>query len=400
MNRIKSFIIIFFSILPITIYAQINLRPGYIITNSNDTIYGSIDFRTAERNAHQCTFKETASEETTYYAPGEIYAYRFTDDGKFYVTRSVKVNDVEQKYFLEYIIQGIISMYYLPGETTRFYFETEEGKMVEVAKEDKYMTNDDGKSGIKQDTRYIGILSYLFSENKESVKKIPRLSFGKENLAKLTKEYHYAVCETGKECIEFEAKKDNNYVKFSYTILAGMKIHTIDVVCLRYWKMKSASPSLGIDVRTEIPRLSRVFGAHIALDVSAFRGERAITAKNNGYLQFKSESFVVDNRIGIRYTPIRGKLGLYVEAGYAQSFLMDIKQKSIQEVYTHEGEIKIAEKDYSNYLPSSLFVGYYAGIGLDYPLKKHVISLNGYYSHRTKNTNDINTINISAGFTF
>ena len=36
--------------------AQVNPKPGFIITNHGDTIRGNIDFRTNERLSRQCEF--------------------------------------------------------------------------------------------------------------------------------------------------------------------------------------------------------------------------------------------------------------------------------------------------------------------------------------------------------
>ncbi|WP_455586775.1 hypothetical protein [Bacteroides sp.] len=42
-----------------------------------------IDFRTAEQNAQVCSFRADTSRLVQRYVPGDISAYRFTDDGKF-----------------------------------------------------------------------------------------------------------------------------------------------------------------------------------------------------------------------------------------------------------------------------------------------------------------------------
>lgn len=41
----------------ITIQAQRNYRPGFIITLQKDTIYGQIDFRTEVMNELRCVFR-------------------------------------------------------------------------------------------------------------------------------------------------------------------------------------------------------------------------------------------------------------------------------------------------------------------------------------------------------
>ena len=68
-----------------TVFAQGNYKEAYIITLQNDTVYGFVDFSTDENNSKQCNFKKTLSAtDVTQYAPGEIYGYRFVEEGKFY----------------------------------------------------------------------------------------------------------------------------------------------------------------------------------------------------------------------------------------------------------------------------------------------------------------------------
>lgn len=43
-------------------YGQINPHPGYIVTNENDTISGTLDLRTSSVNSRQCTFRAMGGE--------------------------------------------------------------------------------------------------------------------------------------------------------------------------------------------------------------------------------------------------------------------------------------------------------------------------------------------------
>ena len=40
------------------VQAQVNPQEGYVITNDNDTIYGTIDYLTDEQNVKQCLFQK------------------------------------------------------------------------------------------------------------------------------------------------------------------------------------------------------------------------------------------------------------------------------------------------------------------------------------------------------
>lgn len=74
------------------LYAQNNYRPGFIITVQKDTIYGEIDYRTDKMNAKRCVFQSQGNDtEPVTYHPFEILGYRFTDDGKYYVSKNIEL---------------------------------------------------------------------------------------------------------------------------------------------------------------------------------------------------------------------------------------------------------------------------------------------------------------------
>ena len=52
--------------------AQTNPQPGYIITNENDTIRGTIDYLNDFRNMHTCHFRADGAQDFQKYKPGEI----------------------------------------------------------------------------------------------------------------------------------------------------------------------------------------------------------------------------------------------------------------------------------------------------------------------------------------
>lgn len=75
MRKLLCTFVMLFGILPIK--AQVNPQPGYIITNDNDTLRGTIDYRTDAKNARSCLFM--ADGETSYkeYLPLLSRAHRW-----------------------------------------------------------------------------------------------------------------------------------------------------------------------------------------------------------------------------------------------------------------------------------------------------------------------------------
>lgn len=102
-------IIIFFSILQIK--AQSDFRDGYFVKNDNDTIFGLIDYRGNKANAKKCVFKKDIDSVKRVYNPDEINSFRFFDS-KYYVSKTLIVDDKTEQLFLEYLINGIVDMYY------------------------------------------------------------------------------------------------------------------------------------------------------------------------------------------------------------------------------------------------------------------------------------------------
>jgi len=93
----KKDLIISFLLLTLSLngYSQNDWRQGYIIENSDDTIYGLIDYRSPKSNSQYCYFRESEQVETIKYSPKQIKGYRYVY-GKYYVSKSIKINEIER----------------------------------------------------------------------------------------------------------------------------------------------------------------------------------------------------------------------------------------------------------------------------------------------------------------
>jgi len=86
----KALLILCSFILLLSANAQSNFKPGYLITNDNDTVYGFVDYRTDQMNAEMCRFRQANDDKTQIYSPEQINGYRFIEEGKFYVSPILK----------------------------------------------------------------------------------------------------------------------------------------------------------------------------------------------------------------------------------------------------------------------------------------------------------------------
>ena len=73
--------------MPMQTTAQVNPQKGYVITNGNDTVHGTIDYLTDARNAKECLFQRRGEDAYKSLSPADIRGYRLADDGIYYVSR-------------------------------------------------------------------------------------------------------------------------------------------------------------------------------------------------------------------------------------------------------------------------------------------------------------------------
>jgi hypothetical protein len=92
-------------------YSQSDFVPGYILINKQDTIFGLIDYRDDKYNSLECRFKKTEKDTVSTFSAAQIYGYRFIDS-KYYVSRPIKIKGEQKTLFLEYLVEGVVDLYY------------------------------------------------------------------------------------------------------------------------------------------------------------------------------------------------------------------------------------------------------------------------------------------------
>jgi len=277
---IPTFLILFCFF--ISINAQENYSPGYIITNTYDTLRGYINYKTDIQNAKVCHFKTNLNDKEQFFLPGQIAGYRFTDVGRFYVTKSVTIKDSARTVFLEYLVKGIMNLYYYTEKSDAssdiyfnhfYFFENENGEMNFITKgPDKVIVIDNGSLKNREDNKYKGMLRYIFRDCEPIGNEALQSNFKQETMVELTKDYHKMVCTSGEECIEFVTKPDTHYYKFNYTIYVASDY------CLNYNNNdygnrssrveNSISPIIGAQINLSIPRWIKFLSLQADLSVT------------------------------------------------------------------------------------------------------------------------------------
>ena len=192
------------------IYAQPDFRSGYVIDFSGDTLFGDIDYRGDLLMGSVCKIK-ISDEEIIEYSPYDIMGFRFIDS-KYFVSKEIAGKMV----FLEYLINGKISIYYLRDEIGDHYYIDKEGLgITELPYEEGIKRANlqktiyetlENEEIVYNTTIHMGLLKIYMQDYPEIFQRIEDLNKPDHvPLIKLAEKYHFSVCPD-EQCLIYEKK--------------------------------------------------------------------------------------------------------------------------------------------------------------------------------------------------
>ncbi|WP_101689916.1 outer membrane beta-barrel protein [Dysgonomonas massiliensis] len=397
----KKILAILFFLTPIlSLFAQQNLSDGYIITNSNDTIHGQIDLRTSTINQQRCTFVD-ASNNSKIYLPGEIKGYRYINEGKFYISKTITVDNSEQLIFAEYLVQGGLSLFYFEKDGLAYFIFEEEGK------EHFYITKHppvEVDRKMKEDTKYVGMLKYYFRDSSPTMMKlIEKSKFYQRSMIKIAKQYNDENClNPGQNsCIIFENDNPDKFgLQFKFSVYTGIQNTTYSG---HLFDASSTFPLLGGQVYINNPRWSKSFGFVVDLSFSKMKKEsqKLKSPITSSYNILKYDMYDMSVKLGLRYTYSKYRLRPSIEGGLSSAYI--IKNNSTWASASNSTIINRQDYDVRKF-----HIGWYVGMGVEYNIiKDQFIFLRFNYDKfsetdymQTSGTDHISLWQLKLGYTF
>jgi len=265
MKRV-TFITAVFLLSLINTFAQKEYKPAYVITTDYDTIYGFVSNDADNKLSGICQFKLNETSEPVKYKPEDLIGYRFIND-KFFITKPIPIGDKIEKRFVEYLINGIVSIYSYSTVNGVRYFAQKEGdetlrELIQSEKE-VYINNE---RYVNVEKPFINALSLLMIDAPELTGKIEDTNLGRKSLINISKEYHNMVCKDH-SCITYEKKIVKPLIQvgvvadYNYTDLIerDITIYDEDVIIHSTAGIfedefsKSYSPAIGLSVKYFFP---------------------------------------------------------------------------------------------------------------------------------------------------
>lgn len=221
MKLSKLILLVVFVLTTICGFTQGNFKKAYIVKNNNDTIHGVVDYTNPEDISLNCFFRKDSTSQILDYNPSDLKSFCF-DKGKKFISKEVKYHDDTTNLFLEYLLKGIVNLYYckVNGEDV-FYIEKDSILMQLSNDEEKIEINN--KVYLRNIHKYIGMLKMLLSDVESFSDKIDNTDFDFMSLIKLLKQYHNQVC-SNESCIVYYKKESKlNDVKWKVNFGLSME---------------------------------------------------------------------------------------------------------------------------------------------------------------------------------
>ncbi len=371
----------------VSIFSQSNYKEGYIITNSNDTIVGQIDFRTDHTNSSVCKFKKTETAVENKYYPGDIAGYRFLNEGKYYVSRTLDINGLQKNVFLEFLVQGLLNLYYLQLDNDYYFFENKNGELISFTKKpDEIIEN----NRIKTDNRYKGIISSVLKDDLPLALKTSNIGFDRKSMIECTKEYHNDMCESGEKCIIFENDYTKKFTKFELSAFTGVELNNIKINDSTLSQMLSVSPIIGIGLNISSPRLLKSLSLILDATLSKIDGTCYYSNEFTNF-QYSFKGIKSNFSGGLEYIYQKGRIRPTASAELSYQYLFNL-ESSLKRTYQTITNVK---------LPLNSSPGIKAGIGADFQIRaNNFIVVRLLYSNHNNHYDVNNTLQLKLGYKF
>ena len=388
--------------------AQTNPKPGYVITNSGDTIRGIIDFRTNEKLSRQCDFWANDGNVKTTYKPGDIEGFRFDHNGKYFVSRRLNVTGEPELYFAEFMVHGKMNLYCIAHNSDEFYFfEREDGEMAELTKRSTNYTSSekvalqDVKDDLQEKREQYGKVKSLLQKSWKAVEGMDDNNMSRSKLINVVRDYHNDVCTDGGKCMVYEYKEKSDKVKLHFKIFAGYAYYVTEKNDHQTYldeNYPGGTFEFGIGGEVDLERVMKGFSAELDIFYTKYKSEHFIPTSRmpiNAEAYSTMKKGIITVSIGMVKRYGMGKIQPLIRGGLFAGTDLDAKETNKVTV-AHSTSASICPKDWGSGMGH---IGGYIGAGVQIALNKQFIRLHGDF-YNAFSTGDMVKWGVTAEFGF
>ncbi len=208
-------------LLPLIGNAQYDFREGYIVTTSNDTIRGQINISNTKQSAKFCLFRSNSTATPVKYYPSDLISFKI-DTLKLYISHDIILHGNQVQAFLEYMVDGIVDLYYYSDSYAEHYFIESDGILHELTNEVDIIPVD-GKIMKVESNTYKSILKSIMRSTPQIYQEIDNSSFDPDDFIYLCRDFHAWTCPD-EDCVVYqrrETKLNDSKIRIRFGLSAG-----------------------------------------------------------------------------------------------------------------------------------------------------------------------------------
>lgn len=355
-------------------YAQNDWKPGYIIENSGDTIYGYIDNRDSRSSSKRCYFRKEESGEKKLFEPKDISGFRFIN-GKFFVSKTIESGDSTRKMFFEFILKGKADLFHYKDDEDYFFIE-KEGQMYRLMN----TSENQEINGVKYELEkkeYLHVLTMLM-QDANMQPEISNTTLSANSLINIAKKYHNRICPD-EQCIVYE-KKNNihvrwglhfgesiNSVNFGDKWVSNYGISSFLGCRIKFENVLDWAENVSFSTDITFHRFSKYELHAINYNLITSHYDYSIEYNNQKYNYNNDARLNVDLKVIALKVPItvnyffsRGKVRPYVSLGISNTFILSQNKDFIYTVFYNY---------FNKSIPANLILGFVGRVGIEFMLK-------------------------------
>jgi hypothetical protein len=368
MKKTFLFILIIFTIAFSPGKAQSNFRDGFIISLTNDTIYGKIAYKLNSDNYKVCEFK--LNDEITRYSPSQLKGYGFIND-KFYIS------GILENTFVELLVDGPLRLF----RYNSFYVQ-KSGTIHElVQKEIKIEKN--GETYIQEDTRWRGIIRLMISDSDMDMKIAQELKLNEKSLTRLVKEYND---RKGSKITVFKEHRQKSHI--DYGLSAGVTSSFLsikkDFSNLQYLNNSYGSTdfSFGLYNSVSLPIISEKLAVQYEAWYVRSEFSSSVTVRDASaeilYYDTRIRFSTITVPVGLKYRLIGKNFPLYLLGGVSCNINLN-SSSSVRSERVRSNVVSTSE--YQALQIAKTQIGYWGGIEINKPFESFKIGASLRYYH-------------------
>ncbi|MBX0333306.1 PorT family protein [Pontibacter sp. HSC-14F20] len=385
----QLYITFLFALISSVAFAQQDFRQGYIIQHG-DTTSGLVDYRGAQRNTHQISFKSNNAADLQNFTPTQVQGYGFQKEQKFYESKLVPAFDtlsVEQTLFAQLLVKGRANLYFLrdPMQKDRFYISKDTELLQELRVEDFKQKNMQegrklGHTNLMRRELYKPLLMQTFLDcNSITEADVNKVILGFNSLSAIVKKYNECV---GQE----EYGKVPKKIRVALGPVAGMSSSTLAYSIEdrdQNFNNTSVKPVVGAFFNFSVPTISEKLSLQAELLYAPNYFEASLGDDPSVPGTATSEIFIEVTHVKIpvlaRYTYPKGIIRPYINIGPVIN-LVASQENEITTTSTFGGSMRTTTNAFlgdNDFLTFS--GGVAAGLGISYPVFNKPLSLEARY---------------------